>query len=152
MVKTLPFARPFTANETLFPSLVRPVPLLGGPQPAVRPPGAVLGSLLGDPPLRLLAGLEGAGHHAHQPGVDLHLQDQPGPLQVGRQPRGGRGRGGLGVRGGHKPERGGGEAGRRHCVPAGPGGVEGVPVGGAGVRGMRRGNGQVLTRRWGGDG
>lgn len=100
--------------------LIRPVPLLGGPHPPVRPPGPVLDSLHGHPPLRLLAGLEGPGHHAHQPGADVHLQGFSGPLQVGRQ-RPGVGLGGrrrLGVCGGHKPERGGGEARRWHGVSA----------------------------------
>lgn len=125
--------------QSFFPlCLIRPVPLLGGPQPPVRPPGPVLDPLQGHPPLRLLTGLEGPGHHAHQPRSVVHLQDQPGSLQVGRQSHSGRvgGRRRLGVCGRHKPERGGGEARRWHGVSAGPGGVEGLPDGGAGVSGL----------------
>lgn len=135
----------------MFPSilslcLVRLVPLLGGPHPQVRPPGPVLDSLHRRPALRLFAGLEGPGHHTHQPWANVHLQDQPGPLQVGRQPKGVRVRGQrwLGVRGRHKPERGGGEARRWYGVSAGSGGVEGLPDGGAGVSGLWRRNRPVL--------
>lgn len=136
----------------MFPSilplcLIRPVPLLGGPHPPVRPPGPVLDTLHGHPPLRLHAGLEGPGHQAHQPREDVHLQGQPGPLQVGCQLQGGRvrGRRRLGVCGRHKPEWGGGEARRWHGVSAGPRGVEGLPDCGAGVWGLWRRNEPVLT-------
>lgn len=118
---------------------------MGGPRPPVGPAGSVLGSLPGHPPLRLLAGLEGSGRDPHQPGPDLPLQEHPGPLQVGGQPRGGGGGGRLGVRGGHKQERGGGEARRRNRVPAGSGGLEGLPSGSAAVRGLWGGNDSMLT-------
>lgn len=130
--------RRFRGNKNMFSSIlplcfIRPLPLVGGPGPPVRPPGPVLGSLHGRPPLRLHAGLEGAGHHAHQPGTDVHFQSQPGPLQVGRQQQGGRGgrrrRRRVGVRGRHQPEQGGGEARGRHGVSAAPGGVEGLQDG-----------------------
>lgn len=45
----------------------------------------------------------------------------------------------------HQPERGGGEARRRHGVSAGRGGVEGLSDSGAGVRRVWWRNGQVLT-------
>lgn len=140
--------RQFTGNKIpLYPT--RPVPLLGGPHPPVRPPGPVLDSLPRNPPLRLLAGLEGPGHHAHQSGAGVHLPNQQGPLQVGRQPRGDwvGGQRRLGVCGRHKPEQGGGEARRRHGVSAGPRGVEGLPDGSAAVSGLWRRQDPVLIPR-----
>lgn len=66
---------------------------------------------------------------------------------MGRQPTGSEGRVArrrLGVRGGHKQERGGGTAWRRNRVSSGSDGVEGLPDGGAGVRGLWRRNDPVL--------
>lgn len=126
---------------------IRPLSRLGGPGPPVGPAGPVLDPLQRHPPLKLLAGLEGSGRHAHQPGPDLRIQEQPRPLQVGGQPQTGLGREGgrLGVRGGHQPERGGGETRGRDGVSAGSSSVESLPDGGAGVRGLWGRNRTVLT-------
>lgn len=122
----------------------RPLPLLGGSDPSVRPPGPVLGLVHRRLALQLLWRLEGQERQLDPAGSVVFLQKQQGPLQVGRQPRPGRRRRlllhvwgrrrrRLGVCGRHQPEQGGGEAWRRDSVSAGPGAVEGLSNGGAGV-------------------
>lgn len=129
--------------------LIRLVPRLGGSHPQVRSPGPILDPLHTHSPFRLLTGLESPGHHAHQPGANVHLQSQLRPLQVGCQSHGGQlqGRRRLGVRGRHKSERGRGEARRWHRVSARPCGVEGLPDSGPGVWRLWRGNNQVLIHQ-----
>lgn len=134
--------------KSYFLCFVRPLPLLGGSDPPVRPPGPVLDSLHRHPPLWLLTGLEGAWHQTDQPGADDHLQEQPGPFQVGRQPRRPGGRRRLGVCGRYKPEWGGGEARWGHGLSAGPGGLEGLPERGGGMWDLWRRNQPVLTSLW----
>lgn len=119
---------------------LRPLPLLGGPHPPVRPPGPVLDSLQRHSALQLLRQLEGPGHHPHPTGAVL-LPMQRGPLQVGRQRLPGQvlwGRGRMGVRGWHQPQQGGGEARWRHGVSAGLGRVEGLSEGCVEVGGVLR--------------
>lgn len=119
----------------------RPLPLLGGSDPSVRPPGPVLDPFHRHLALQLLWSLEGQEHQLNPAGSVVFLQNQQGPLQVGRQPRPGRlwGRGSrrLGVCGRHQPEQGGGEARRRDSVSSGPSSVEGLSNGGAAVARLR---------------
>lgn len=71
----------------LLSSFDRPLPLLGGSDPSVRPLGPVLGAIHWCLALRLLWRLEGQEHQLNPARPVVSLQKQQRPLQVGRQHR-----------------------------------------------------------------